>query len=241
MTDDSVDTMDMIDDFTGRVRKIDTEKVKSYLEGLSAPCYESVLMRIAFPDMPIMDQEPLTLYQNHFVLFHFLYGLQDEYRLQGKYLHVHFMNIFLFDQPLDGNCRYFEENLLCFCNAPCVQGRAYCRFHAEAIEDKAIDNLSIKYFYMDQRNYERLDAVTARQFINGAWELLTHYKEYQESYRILDLPQNADMETVRHRFRVLARRYHPDKGMEDHERFVKINNAYHLIIGIQNALKAPCP
>jgi curved DNA-binding protein CbpA len=49
-------------------------------------------------------------------------------------------------------------------------------------------------------------------------------------YLILGVPVNADEETIRHSFRVLARRYHPDVGSgSSAEKFRQIFEAYQTL------------
>jgi curved DNA-binding protein CbpA len=49
-------------------------------------------------------------------------------------------------------------------------------------------------------------------------------------YVILGVPQNADEATIRHAFRALARRHHPDAGAGSNpERFRQIVNAYETL------------
>jgi curved DNA-binding protein CbpA len=49
-------------------------------------------------------------------------------------------------------------------------------------------------------------------------------------YVILGIPMNADDESIRHAFRVLARRYHPDAGAGSSvEKFHQISEAYETL------------
>ena len=50
-------------------------------------------------------------------------------------------------------------------------------------------------------------------------------------YAILGIPRNADAETIRSAYRVLARRYHPDRGAgSSPEKFRQVNEAYETLI-----------
>jgi DnaJ-domain-containing protein 1 len=53
--------------------------------------------------------------------------------------------------------------------------------------------------------------------------------EVTAALRILGLPQDASFDEVRQRYRLLAKRYHPDTG-GDQERFIQINEAYNRVI-----------
>ncbi len=218
-----------MDEFTKRLNEIDQERLKHYLYALQSPCYESSLLHIIFPEMDIAHTDTLTLYQNHFLLFHVLYRLQDEFAREGKYLFVHFMRTMLVPYPEKGQCRFFEEDLGQFCKAACDRDQNYCQFHATMLGDTALEELSIKYFYLDTRNFYKLDKETAEAFMQGTWEILTHYDAYKKSFEILGLPETSDFKLIKKKFKHLAKQYHPDCGAQSQEKFQEINNAYQLL------------
>jgi DnaJ-class molecular chaperone len=50
-------------------------------------------------------------------------------------------------------------------------------------------------------------------------------------YAVLDVPRNADDEMLRNAYRILARRYHPDRGLgSSAEKFRQVNEAYETLI-----------
>jgi curved DNA-binding protein CbpA len=50
-------------------------------------------------------------------------------------------------------------------------------------------------------------------------------------YAVLGIPQDADDESIRSAYRILARRYHPDRGAgSSAEKFRKVNEAYQTLI-----------
>lgn len=222
-----------MDDFYERLKDIDRDKLKGRLLSLASPCYESELYRVAFPGALISGSDPLALYQNHFLLFHVLYRMQEEFYAEGKYLHVHFMRTFLIDYPPAGSCRFYEEHSARFCEEACREGKSYCGFHEEIVGESEVEELSAKYFYLDAENFYRLDGETAEAFIRGAWETLKHYDDYRESFALLCLPESADADMIKKRFRELAKKYHPDKGAESHEKFNEINRAYRLLVRLR--------
>jgi hypothetical protein len=220
-----------MNDFQNKLDSIDKNKIKDFLLSLKKPCYESELLRLAFNCKDISGTSSLELYQNHFVLFYFLYKLQEEFYRENKYLHVHFMRTFVIDYPVIGKCRFYNENQGSFCMTDCETKNSYCDFHLKQIENE-IDNLSIKYFYLDENNFSNLNKETAEQFINGSWEVLTNYNEYKKSFEILKLPESADISLIKKQFKILAKKYHPDHGEENHYKFNEINRAYRFLMKI---------
>jgi DnaJ-class molecular chaperone len=50
-------------------------------------------------------------------------------------------------------------------------------------------------------------------------------------YAVLGVPRNADDETLRRAYRILARRYHPDRGVgSSAEKFRQVSEAYETLI-----------
>ena len=222
-----------MDDFSARLEKIDVKNIKEYLRSLKRPCYESKLFKIVFPLSLISDSDPLELYQKHFLLYHILYKLQDEFYSEGRYLHLHFMRIFLTDYPEKKRCRFYDEHAGQFCGEGCGEGANYCVYHKEIVGESGIEELSARYFYLDKENFYRLNRDTAEAFIRGTWETLKYYNDYMESFRILDLPESADIDMIKKKFRALAKEHHPDLGSGSHEKFNEINRAYRLLVQLR--------
>ncbi len=217
-------------DFSERLALIDREKIKAYLCSMTEPCYESTLLKIAFPDLSIFRASALVLYQAHFLLFHILYQLQDEFYQQNQYLFVHFMRTALTPYPALGLCRFYDEYSGRFCSVPCKSSQNYCDFHHKRLGDSSVEELSLKYFYLDMNNFYCLDEKQAESFINGTWEILQSYDKYKNSFKILGISETSDIDLIRRRFRALAQIHHPDKGAESCEKFNEINGAYRLLM-----------
>lgn len=217
-------------DFENRLACIDRPAIKKLLLELEEPCFEATLWKVAFPGERIDISRPLELYQNHFLLFHLLYLLQEEFRREDLYLHVHFMRIRPVPFPAQGRCRHFLDNMVRFCAAPCRDGSDYCNFHLDRMENGALEELSARTFYLDRENFTRLDGETARAFVSGSWEYLGNYERFRESFRILELPDSADLNLLKSQFRKLARQCHPDVSREPDRRFKELNNAYQVLL-----------
>ncbi|MGE0086377.1 MAG: DNA-J related domain-containing protein [Desulfococcaceae bacterium] len=221
-----------MDEFSGQFASLDREKIRSHLLSLRAPCYESELLRTAFPGMSISEASPLMLYRCHFLLFHLLYRLQEDFYSEGKYLYIHFMRIFLTDYPGQGKCRFYDEHTGTFCKTGCSGHENYCNFHLSKMENYALDELSAKYFYLDTENFCRLDEKSAGAFMGGAWEILGYYKDYEKNLKLLGICGTPDRDGVKRKFRELAKIHHPDKGADSHEKFNEINRAYRFLLRV---------
>lgn len=218
-----------MDDFEKKINEIDKESLKIFLLSLKKPCYESELLKKAIKDINIMECDSLTLYQSHFILYNILYKLKDEFHKDNKYLHVHFMRTFLIDYPDKGKCFFYNEDLFCFCKNECKGENNYCDFHLKRIGSNNIDMLSEKYFYLDKNNYYKLNKETAEAFLSGTWEILAKFDDFKKSFKILNLPESADLNTIKRQFKYLAKKYHPDTG-EASNKFYEINNAYRFLM-----------
>lgn len=221
-----------MDEFNRKLNQIDRGRILSFLQKAEKPCWESTLYKIAFPHSPMLNEETLTMFQHHFLLFHLLYRLQADLFETGRYLHVHFMRIHLADYPGDGYCRYYEEASGRFCGAPCLSSRTYCQFHLPHMGETELETLSSRYFYLDLENYYNVDIPLLEAFKNHTWNMLKHGKSLHKSYAVLDLPVTADRQMVKRKFRKLAKVYHPDMGPSSHERFNEINRAYRTIMDV---------
>ena len=65
--------------FRSDLLKVDLASLKERLEQNISPCWETELLQVAFPDLDMLGKDTLQLYKAHFLLFHALYKLKDEY------------------------------------------------------------------------------------------------------------------------------------------------------------------
>ncbi len=222
---------DKISDFSGYLERIDTEALRSFIQNLKEPVWENELINVAFGVGDSWTIPALTLYRQHFSLFHVLHKLRLEFERERKFLHIHFMRTFLIDIP--AGCRYYCADLSSFCGEPLENGSHLCNFHSKLQGEAQLDELSDYHFYMDEENFYSITEENAEDFINGAWELMANFKKVEESYQILGLAPGSDMKTTRQRFRFLARELHPDvstlEKATDGKEFAKVNSAYRTI------------
>lgn len=204
--------------------------LRNYLVTMSAPAWESDLMKIALPKVNMISSGALELYRWHFVLFNALYKLSDEFRATGMFLFIHFMKTSLQPFPAKGLCQFFSEETGCFCAAAVATDALYCQFHAAQIDNLSLSQVSEKYFYFDTTNFNALTQENAEKFIAGAWNLLLNRDEHIRCWKIIGLPINSDIKLLKQRFRQLAHECHPDIYPERAQQFIKINSAYRRII-----------
>lgn len=217
----------LLEDLTSEDYKI---KVRNFLENQTRPVYESTLLWNIYPEYKNKTTS-IDTYQYHFAIMRLLYQLQDELAKENIYLHVHFMRIKMLPYPKKGLCREYLEESGCFCKSPTAsQQDFYCPFHAKQKNDDVPETLSVKYFYLSDKNYNAINESNADAFLNGTWELLYHYDEYINAVRTLELPENCNMTMVRQNYHRLAKKHHPDlNGGVASEDFLKINDAYQIL------------
>ncbi len=225
-------------EFDDKINQLDINKLKNYLISLKRPCFESELLKVIFENISIMELNSLELYQSHFILFYFLYNLQNDFYKENKYLHIHFMRTFLAEYPEKNRCHFYNDHSGNFCSEPCGNDENYCSFHLKKMGQSNLEKLSSKYFYLDKSNYYKIDKDNAEELINGAWEVLSNYNEYKKSFQMLDLPETADLTMIKKRYKYLAKKYHPDcinfdnPGINLDKKFNEINNAYRYLLKI---------
>jgi len=211
------------------INSLPVDKLREYLLNQTESLFESTLIRVLFGNFDIMGADPLILYQNHFILFHILYKLQEDFEKDGLYLHIHFMRIKTLPYPANEKCRFYNDELGYFCNEKTSGNSKYCEFHLRELNNM-VDGLSIKYFYLDESNFYKIDKKNAEAFINGTWEILANYNDFKNNFAKLELNETYDIELIKKQFKFLAKKYHPDISKENHKKFNEINNAYRMII-----------
>lgn len=206
------------------------QKIRNFLAKQTRPVYESTLLYNIYPEYK-SNTSSIDIYQYHFAAMRLLYQLQDELRKENIYLHVHFMRIKMLPYPKVGLCQeYLEESGNFCCSQTSPSENYYCPFHAKRRRDDLPEQLSVKYFYLSDKNYDAVNEDNADAFLSGTWELLYHYDEYMNAVRILELPEHCNMEMVQQNYHRLAKKYHPDlNGGSISADFLEINDAYQIL------------
>ncbi|MEA1973841.1 MAG: DNA-J related domain-containing protein [Candidatus Cloacimonadota bacterium] len=210
------------------IAKIDIEDLKSFLTNHKKPIYESILYKRYFGKINNSEENQKLLFQKHFCLFHLLYKIQEDFEKINKYLHIHFMRIKLIDYPAIDHCHYFNEEEMKFCDKKVASGSKFCSFHSDLLH-QSLENLSSKYFYLDESNFHFFSTEKFRFFKNSSFEIIKNYKFYQKSLQTMGLPDNTDFIQLQKRFRHLAKKYHPDISGFNRSKFIEINNSYQFL------------
>lgn len=150
-----------------------------------------------YPDVfPKPDlTDPLLLFQHHFVLMHALYRLQRQWWHQGSGL--------LEVRPLN----------ICF------------RVEVSSSDQALSQDLSLSEYYLDWRNLAREDSASVDALLSGFWKKLLGAEHRPEALETLGLPDTANKDDIRQRYRQLVQQHHPDKG-GDPAVFQAVQTAY---------------
>ena len=217
-------------EFAEYLQRLRRAELVAYLETLHEPVWECELIGIAFPEANLSTGTTHMLYRWHFVLFHVLYSLVPEFASRNLHLHIHCMRTCVIKIPESSFCQHFDDNSTSFCGAPCVEGARLCDFHFQRIDEAAIDSLSIRYFYLDWKNFTALSAENAEKFIGGTRNLLKNHEDYRRCLTVMGLPDGVSPDLLKKRFRHLAKTMHPDLNSGHHNEFAQINAAYRSLM-----------
>ncbi len=146
------------------------------------------------------------------------------------------MAIHLLPLPEKGKCRQYCEGSFCL-RETSRHDSGFCSRHSHHEDENAVEELSERFFYLDEANFNALREEDAEAFISGAWNLLLNHDDLCECYRILGMPMNSDMKLVRLHFRRLAKEMHPDINPDCGKEFSRINSAYRRLISYLSAFK----
>lgn len=152
--------------------------------------------------------EPLELFQAHFLLFHILYRLSDQWQQAGHgrlvidCLNIHFQT----ESDLD--------------------------MAHSAQTDLARDD-SLKRYYLDYQHYRETQTQDVIDLLDSFWnqqpETIDH-NELKQAKITLELPldQNLDRQQINQHYRRLSFSHHPDRG-GDTSTFQKLSNAVQIL------------
>ncbi|WP_018865278.1 DNA-J related domain-containing protein [Thioalkalivibrio sp. ARh3] len=128
-------------------------------------------------------QEPLSLFQTHFVLFHCLHRLRDTLVEQGEWLRIHCLDIGI--EPL-----------------PVADTGSSLPARADPL----------RAYYLDLRRLEGMDAAAVEALLGEFWSHLARDQRRGQALEVLGLEDPVDAAAIRQQYRRLAQRHHPDRG-----------------------------
>lgn len=155
----------------------------------------------AFPPAP--DEPGLALFQKHFLLMNALYSLQDSlWREEGLRLEVSALHI----------------------------GFAPAQAAPESAST-ALDSGSagaLRSYYLDWHNFTGTDSATVAALLDGFWRRFHGGDRRAGALAVLQLEAGSDWARIKHQYRRLAARSHPDRG-GDRAQFLAVRAAYETL------------
>ncbi|MFM2484121.1 DNA-J related domain-containing protein [Celerinatantimonas yamalensis] len=138
----------------------------------------------------------LRLFQQHFLLMNALYQLQENLSGYGYGLLIHALKIEMITLNTDTSTRSLNQS--------------------DPLRD----------YYLDWQQLAKTNENDVQTLLNSFWRQFKQGSTKQhEALNILDLPKGANQAQIQKQYRILALRYHPDRG-GDPQRFSQICRAY---------------
>jgi len=145
-------------------------------------------------------QEPLSLFQAHFVLFHCLYRLRDRLAEGGEGLRIHCLDIGI---------------------EPVREGGA--------VDGLLATHDPLRAYYLDLAQLETMDAAAVEALLGEFWSQLGRDQQREQALEVLELADPVDADTIRRQYRRMAQRHHPDRG-GDTAKLQRINAARWVLL-----------
>ncbi len=157
-------------------------------------------------------QDPLLLFQTHFLLFHCLYQLRRQWHLDGRgWLEISALSIVI--QPLTAAP---QESILGARKQP-----KYDMLSADPLAQ----------YYLDWSHFSATNSADVEALLASFWQQVNHpiaSESLQQALIYMELEAPVAKRDLKVQYRRLAQRYHPDKG-GDSEHFKNICRAYHQL------------
>lgn len=127
-------------------------------------------------------QDAHSLFRAHFLLFHCLYRLRDQWLAQQN--------------------ANLQIDVLCIRVLP---------YHSKVSADLAVID-EVRDYYLDWTNFEQTTADDAEELINQFWQKFLVQDDRSEALKTLELADDADFDQIKQQYRQLAMKNHPDRG-----------------------------
>ncbi len=157
--------------------------LQSSTDGLSE--FEMLKAIKALPDSQFeaLDmQDTHSLFRAHFLLFHCLYRLRDQWLAQQS--------------------GHLQIDVLCIRVLP---------YHSKMSAELAVVD-QVRDYYLDWTNFEQTSADDAEDLINQFWQKFLAQDDRSEALKTLELADNANFDQIKQQYRQLAMKNHPDRG-----------------------------
>jgi hypothetical protein len=202
--------------------EIDTGSLADYLRSLDEPVLEITLLKDWTGFSPGDD-----LYCHHFSLYHALYTIK--YASLTEYLHTDPMRIRLLARPDPGQCHHYLAEEGRFCDSA-AEKRNYClrhlHLHVDARDLPLFDPL--RDFYCNAENIRWSERDLLDRLMKGLVTVSLDPEKVDRAMRIMELT-HVNRSILTRKYRLLARRSHPDYLDGDDERMKEINWAYEVL------------
>lgn len=169
----------MLDSLLHQIEQI----LQKYSHGLSE--YELISELRKNPEKLFDDvdlQNAHALFQTHFLLFHCLYLLRDQWLNEKKaFLQIDTMKI-------------------------------YCLPYTQKCSDEITTEDSMRSYYLDISRLEQTTAEDADELINQFWQKFVAQKDRHEALKTLELEEDVGFEQIKARYKQLVMQHHPDRG-----------------------------
>lgn len=142
-----------------------------------------LLRQQSFTAFPVDGfEDPLMLFQGHFMLFHLLYTLRDQLRARGEGdVAIHCLRIALLPP----------------------------RATSATLPD---DHDPLRDYYLDLNHLEQTDRAGVEAMLDQFWRDFQRREQRQEALAVLGLSDPVSAGEIKSRYRELAKRHHPDHG-----------------------------
>ena len=185
------------------------DAVKCLLEINSQPLSEYQLLQLLRDqgwELPTHTNDSVALFNSHFLLFHVLYTLQQDYWASGQYLEISALNIQLHSMNVAGSPDKDHES-----NAVLYRG-----------------DQSLRDYYLDLSHLETATEASVNDLLNQFWGKYLALDERVEALEVLSLPPTTSYQEIKNTYRRLAMIHHPDRG-GDVATFQSINRAFGVL------------
>lgn len=91
-------------------------------------------------------------------------------------------------------------------------------------------NEALRAYYLNWSHYNEADETSVRHLLNSFWERFLNPEQRTMALNTLEITDTEPTPvTIKHQFRLLAAKHHPDKG-GDPDSFIAIREAYEILL-----------